>query len=163
VPATLLRLERYLSRPRLHDNRRVKRVTILHVGLPVLAGGLMYLAFRSADHLLFRWADALGLGSLVAMLRVWAVPLRPTNEWILYSLPDALWLYAFVYFMAVTWRGRSLEARLWCALPPALAFGSEIAQGVGLLQGTFAVGDLVAYAAAIGLATFTLPAREVAA
>lgn len=127
--------------------------------MPVVVGGLIYVAFRSQDHLLFHWANALGLTPAVSWLRAAAAPLSPPLGWILYSLPDGLWLYAFAFFMASTWCERSLEASAWRLLPLALAVGSELAQVVGALPGTFDPMDLLTYAVAFLLAELTAARR----
>ncbi len=126
----------------------------LHVVVPVVLGGLLYGAFRSQDHLLFAWADGLALTPAMTWLRTVAADFRPDSTWLLYSLPDGLWLYAFAFFMTSTWREAGIEARLWRFLPLALALGSEAAQGLHLLQGTFDMVDVATYIVAFALATF---------
>lgn len=130
----------------------MKRLHVLHVALPVIAGGWLYVQFRATDHLLFSWLDRLGLSPAVAWLRAATRGLAPTSEWLLYSLPDGLWLYAFAFTLAYTWREPGTEARCWRALPLALGLGSELAQGLGLLEGTFDVADALTYVAAFVLA-----------
>lgn len=113
----------------------------------------MYVQFRAADHLLFTWLDIMGLSPAVAWLRAGtAAGLTPTSEWLLYSLPDGLWLYAFAFAMAWTWREPGTEARCWRLTPLALGLGSELAQALGVLPGTFDVADALTYVAAFALA-----------
>jgi hypothetical protein len=126
----------------------------LHVAVPVLLGGLVYCSFRSTDHLLFRWLDALHLTPAVDHLRRVAASWRPQSTWALYSLPDGLWLYGFCCAMRSLWRARG-EGLLWRGAPLALALGSEAAQGLGLLQGTFDPADVATYLVAFGLARVT--------
>lgn len=126
----------------------------LHVALPVLVGGLVYCAFRTTDHLLFRWLDAFALAPVIDGLRQAAAPWRPENTWVLYSLPDGLWLYAFAYAMRSLWTARG-EGSLWRAAPLALALGSEFAQALSVLQGTFDPLDVATYIGFYGLARLT--------
>ena len=135
----------------------MKRDDALHVTVPVLLGGLIYVAFRSPEHLLFQWAHAARLDGLVAALREICGSIRPSSEWLLFSLPDGLWLYGFACFMHVTWRGNGVEACGWRWLPLALALGSETAQGLGILQGTFDPADVVTYLAAFAVAAMRTP------
>lgn len=126
-----------------------------HVATPLLGGGLVYLVFRSPDLLVFRWIEA--LGGLPALLGLRAM-LEPTSQalpsWVLYSLPDGLWVYAFMSFMLHLWRGaRPGPRRFWAAMGPALGMGWEAGQWLGLTPGTFDVMDvaLMAVMACIAL------------
>ena len=116
---------------------------------------------------MFRWAHALGLDPLLVWLRSGTGSLRPLPSWFLYSLPDGLWLYAFTYGMRSTWRteiarGRT-DAIAWGLAPLALAIGSEAAQGVGWLQGTFDPIDVCTYVLAFVLAVVATQAPRAVA
>lgn len=123
----------------------------MHIAIPVVLGGLVYCAFRSRDHLLFSWLDAVSLTPSIDALRLAAAPWRPESSWVLYSLPDGLWLYGFAYAMRSVWPARG-EGALWRGAPLALALGSEAAQALQVLQGTFDPLDVATYLAAYGLA-----------
>ena len=51
----------------------------LHVLLPVLAGGLIYICWRDSDLFMFRWFGAIGLGTLVNDLRAAVDVVREGN------------------------------------------------------------------------------------
>lgn len=86
-------------------------------------------------------------------LRVFAER-HPLPNWVRYSLPDALWQYAFGATMAAVWRGEPLTKRKLAFLvaPAALGILVELGQGVGLVPGTFDLADVAASAAAALLA-----------
>lgn len=121
---------------------------MVHVALPVLLGGLIYVLWRSTDLLVFRWLAALGLDSIVASLRLLAAPFQeqlPT--WVFYSLPDGLWAYAVTACMALIWAGYSCVSRvIWLSAGPLIGIGSELGQLVGMVPGTFEFADITLYA-----------------
>jgi hypothetical protein len=86
----------------------------------------------------FDWVRALGLGTLLQSLRA---PLRPlaaaSPDWLLYSLPDALWTYALTAAMGWIWAGRwTGTAWIWLGLGLLIGCGGEALQALGLLPGT---------------------------
>lgn len=129
---------------------------LAHVVLPIVLGAAVYLLWRSPRLLVFRWMEAASLDGIVAAARLWAAGTRPPG-WLLFSLPDALWVYAFTACMALIWRGRPpRQAAFWIALGPLLSVGSELAQLAGALPGTFDPADLWLSAAASALPLYLL-------
>lgn len=63
--------------------------------LSLACGGVIYLAFRSEDLLLYKAVDACGGMSLLTKMRNLASAYS-CPEWVVYSLPDALWLTAYL-------------------------------------------------------------------
>lgn len=128
------------------------------------AAGLIYLAFRAPALRLFTWADALGLSAAVAELRAVARDHAPP-DWVLFSLPDALWQLAFAFTLFRLSRGaRAVERAAWCAAPVAIGLGLELGQAAGAVPGTFDPVDLTLSIAAVGVAwaaSATLTAREI--
>ena len=126
------------------------RFVFLHVVLPLAVGGGIYLLFRETDLVVFRMAGFLGLSGMVETARQFFEPIHPPHL-VVYSLPGALWLYAFIALMATVWRGEGkLRTRApWILLPLLVAAGSEGAQWLGLTDGTFDWGDVGLYVAAV--------------
>src|SRR6188508_1513709 len=92
-----------------------------HVAAPLVVGALLYLGFRSDRLLGWQWADAIGIGSVAhaarSLVQDLAVP-----DWVRFSLPDALWVYALAYAVARVQRTASrTERAAWLAI--VLAFG----------------------------------------
>ena len=108
-------------------------------------GGLIYLAFRSESLLMFSWAKILGLESQIEHLRIIMQPYYPSSEWMLFSLPDGLWVLSYVIMMAAVWKFQIREHWIMIGLIPAIAICSELLQALGLFSGTFDVSDLLTY------------------
>jgi hypothetical protein len=66
--------------------------------------------------------------------------------WILYSLADGLWVYAYINLMLYIWDCRIDGASFfWFFIVPFLSIFSEILQSAGILSGTFDAMDLFMY------------------
>ncbi len=118
---------------------------ILFSLLPLLAGTLVYLGWRSDSLLVFRWLDLIEMTDLVARLRESTLA-RPLPPWVRYSLPDGLWVFAATNALGAVWAGgRDREARWWLFVPLGFALLSEVAQLTNRLSGTFSAGDVIAY------------------
>jgi hypothetical protein len=121
------------------------------VVLPVVLGAGVYLLWRSTRLRVFRWVDDVAAGGALSSLRHAVASVRLPG-WVLFSLPDALWVYAFTACMALIWRPRpGRQAVFWIAIAPVLALGAELGQLAGLVPGTFDAADfwLSALASAI--------------
>jgi hypothetical protein len=143
----------------LAGNSRTTRLLVT-VALPLLAGGLIYLLWRTPDGWIFRAFEQLGLSGAVAAIQQWAGAVKPRLPWwFLYSLPDGLWVFAGTSWMALIWSGsrHRRAAALWIALCPALAVGGEVAQLHPAVSGTFALLDLLFYALGALLAVALAP------
>lgn len=108
-------------------------------------GGVIYLAFRQQDMLLFMVSDALGLGPSIDALRDMMAPLRPDVPWVLYALPDGLWTLSSILCMTALWHPDVRRQRLWALPIPAVGIGSELLQAIGWMPGVFDVADLLCY------------------
>ena len=106
-----------------------------HVLVPVAIGASIYVGWRSTDILVFDWIDAIGGSDLIV---------RPKTElpfWVLYALPDGLWVYAYTSWMLLIWRRPSLW--VWSGL--ILAVGAEVGQLMGFVSGTYSLLDVAFY------------------
>lgn len=117
---------------------------VLHVLTPVIAGGLIYVRWRDANLLMFKWFRVLGLEPVVGLLRSGAGEPSGSFFWLAYSLPDGLWVYALTALMVFLWRdARSPMKLLWPSLGLLLGAGSELGQLAGIVPGSFDVIDLL--------------------
>jgi hypothetical protein len=123
----------------------------LHVLLPLLVGGSLYVLYRPRTLVMFRWFDQLGVGPFVDRCRAaMAVPDGALPEMVVFCLPNALWLYAFVFLIGAIWQGQEKRlARLWIAVPVLLGLGPELGQLVGLVPGTFDILDVATSVVAV--------------
>jgi hypothetical protein len=130
---------------------------VLHVATPILIGAAIYTCWRSTTLLVFAWYKWLHLYGLVATIRHAVWPVRHfLPGWILFSLPDGCWVYAFTALLAGAWKNSSYAGwtTFWCLLPAVLAVGAEGGQAFHLVPGTFDVADLMVYLIAGTLATY---------
>lgn len=117
---------------------------VLHVLAPLMAGGLIYVRWRDANLLMFKWFRAFGLETVVSWLRAGAGEPSGWFFWLAYSLPDGLWVYALTALMVFLWRdARSPMKFLWPSLGLFLGAGSELGQLAGVVPGSFDLIDLL--------------------
>ena len=113
----------------------------------LLLGGLIYILFRTCSLKMFAWYEALGLSSLtIALRKLTFSSTHKIPEWVLFSLPDGLWIFSYVSLMLFIWSNTvSFKNLFWILSIPFLAIGSEIGQRLGLIPGTFDLPDLLLY------------------
>jgi hypothetical protein len=116
----------------------------LHSVLPVLTGGAIYVCWRAQSILMFAWFRRIGLAPLIIRLRDFSAPAGPfLPRWVLFSLPDALWIYALTAFLASFWLnvGNHKLRLAWLSVGFVLGAGAEFGQLVGVVHGTFDPAD----------------------
>ncbi|MDD2666875.1 MAG: hypothetical protein PHX87_02600 [Candidatus Peribacteraceae bacterium] len=120
---------------------------LFHVLLPIMAGSLIYVLWRSEQLLVFRWIETARLLDAVTMIRI-NVQTHALYEWFLFSFPAGLWAYSFSSAMCLVWRraGWCWSGFAWLSIAPSLAIGGELIQVVVSGLGTFDVIDLAFYA-----------------
>jgi hypothetical protein len=120
----------------------------------MLTGGMIYVLWRSESLLMFSWFDALGIGPTVRMFREHAAPhAHALPHFIVFSLPQALWLFSGILFFRCIWpTGSRGSYMLWTGVFVAIAFGFELGQLLNVVPGCFEVGDALSLIAACLLA-----------
>ena len=122
--------------------REPAKYLAVHVLLPIGLGALIYLLFRGSHLLVFQWVTAIGLDPLLDPLRRACEASRP-HDLIVFSVPDALWVYATTSLMVVAWRSSSNLLRVpWIHAGWALALAAELGQAVAIVPGTYDAMDL---------------------
>lgn len=119
------------------------------IGLAMLLlviGGGIYLLMRQPVMLMHKVASELGIGTLIDKGRMlvlgWQLP-----EWMIFSLPGALWSTAYILIIdALLSKSPSWRRFAVAAFIPLVGIVSELLQFVGLLPGTFDALDIIAYA-----------------
>ena len=125
----------------------------LHVIVPVFLGTAIYLLFRTTNLLVFDWLGAIHLTEFVSSARQFVSAVR-LPDWLLYSLPDGLWLYAITCWMILIWNRQPPLPWLLCGL--ALGLGGELGQALAFVPGTYQHLDMFFYITAFLLALFQL-------
>lgn len=113
---------------------------LLHIVAPVVVGGAIYVLWRSHSLLVFSWLRLARLTTTVAYLRSAAASVRRHLPiFVVSSLPDAIWTYAFTCAMRRIWVDQpfSLKSSIWQAIPLILSVGSEFGQLLHIVPGTF--------------------------
>jgi hypothetical protein len=122
-----------------------------HVCFPITIGATIYSLWRSDRLLVFTWYGWLGLKAPLLVLRANLAGIRNfLPDFVLYSLPDALWVYSFTFLMESVWfrHSRSFGRTFWVFLPVSLAVGAEAGQLFKVVPGTFDLTDIAGYIAA---------------
>jgi len=119
----------------------------------LLVGGLIYLLFRTSSLKMFEWYNTIGLGTFTNKLRVLTLPFAyKIPDWILYSLPDGLWIFSYISLILFIWQNKiSKNSLFWILLIPFIAISSEIGQLFRIVPGTFDLTDIILYL--IGITT----------
>ena len=69
---------------------------LIHILLPILLGGFIYILLRSSSLLMFQWFESIGILEIVLSFRNISIGLKTSvPSWFYYSLPDGLWVYSF--------------------------------------------------------------------
>jgi hypothetical protein len=110
----------------------------------------IYADFNMANNTLhltvFHWVSTIGLYSSVIKARAifdigYLIP-----GWVIYSLPNGLWAYSFMFFISFIWGDvKSLGKIIFIVLVVILSVGSELGQLFGLIPGTFCLADMFFY------------------
>lgn len=113
--------------------------------LPVFVGGFIYLTYRTTNLLMFVWFEKIGLDELISSLRTnYYLQNLIIPDWVKFSLPDALWLFSFVYVLLTLWNFRiNKNSIFWILLAPIIGVFSEFGQLIGIIPGTFDIADLL--------------------
>ncbi len=156
-------------------HRSITAAYALHVILPIVGGGIICVLWRPTCLLVFRWIEAVHLDRLAMDARAAGEAMRPgIPDWFIYSLPDCLWSYAVVACIGIIWREETQLDRRWYTLPtqhpfsalawlavgPIMGVGSELAQALGWLRGTFELLDLAFYISGSLLAWWIICSAE---
>ena len=96
----------------------VRMSSLLHIVGPLLIGGLIYLGWRSPSLLMFGWLDHLGCTDAVTLFREQLHPFeRNLPEWVLYSVPDAAWVWSMTSCFTLIWKQySSKESIFWACI-----------------------------------------------
>lgn len=109
---------------------------------PIVIGAMIYVLFRTTNLLVFRWIEAIGLLQFTLQLRQLCSGVA-LPDWLLYSLPDGLWVFAFTRWIILIWDRAPPLA--WLVIGAALGVGGEFGQVIGIVPGTYQHLDMVFY------------------
>ena len=125
--------------------RRKRTISIcLAIGC-LLLGSALYVLFRPTTLLMFHWADSLGMTRSISTMRTWVNGFdRYLPTWVVYSLPFALWVSSYLFFIKRIWsNSTSLVRHAWFWCIPVIAIAAELAQSISIIPGRFDRVDLI--------------------
>ena len=99
---------------------------------PIALGTAIYVGWRTTSLLVFDWMAICGIPSDVFR------PRTNIPKVLLYSLPDACWVFAGTSWMLIIWR----RLHAWVFIFGALAIGGEFGQAFQIVPGTFEWKDI---------------------
>ncbi|HUR31485.1 MAG TPA: hypothetical protein VMZ69_08620 [Saprospiraceae bacterium] len=108
----------------------------------LLLGALLYSATRSESIYLNQFVSQFGDG---AVLRFFQKLIHNTDipEWIIYSLPDGLWMFALILLILMLWDFKLNKGSfLWVIIAFFLGILFEALQGLHIVRGTFDIIDI---------------------
>jgi len=123
---------------------RFNRLNILLGSFALLLGGIIYILFRASEPVFFKWIPGPGLASWFGFARQSSVTFSHSlPEWIVFSLPNGLWAFAYALIITGIWAGSKSWLRIfWMASIPVLVLGFELLQLTGTIPGIFCVHDM---------------------
>ncbi len=128
-------------------NQRIVKVLLSFAIL--IIGGLIYVGFRDKSLLMFRWFEQLGISGEVDTFRN-LVNSEGIYGWVKNSLPDGLWIFAYMFLVDAIWNGsKSISSYIFIFSLPCFALLSEFLQYFGLFTGVFDWVDVASYLFAI--------------
>ena len=130
-------------------------IRIILGSISIFVGGTIYILWREPILHMFNWLDIIGLHSIFLLLRDWASNIYIPPDWLLYSLPTALWTFGGLLLFQAIWRDSNRINLYWLIIFCCIALGIEFSQKLDLIPGTFDINDLILSSFAI-IASFTL-------
>ncbi len=135
----------------------------LHIFLPIFIGASIYLLFRKDTLLVFSWIDYIGASEIVSFIRDNVFFIRKyIPGFILYSLPDGIWVYSGTVAFAIIWKNypNNFLCVFWITLSFSCAIVAEILQLFGIVNGTFCSLDILSYILFFCLALYLYAKRR---
>lgn len=113
----------------------------------LILGTTIYLLFRTSTLKVFKWLKIFEIDFVNSNLRRSSISyFAYLPKWMLFSLPDGLWIFSYVCAMVYIWNFKiHLQSICWIAIIPCIAIASEIGQATDLVPGTFDPLDLFFY------------------
>ena len=121
---------------------KIKNSIFIHVLIPMLIGGFIYILFRNQNLLMFRWFEFLGLDNIIKYYRG-VIDHNMIPFWIKYSLPDGVWVYSLTSLMLIIWYNHTGKLKyFWIFFGPFFGLFLEFGQLVNIVPGTYDNMDL---------------------
>ena len=111
--------------------------------IPLIIGGLLYIAYRPLGLKMFNWFRFIGIEKLILELREVFSSYTP-SDFFIYNLPYGLWSFSLSIILIMVWEFK-LEKSLLLYLTISLfiVIGPELLQYFKTIPGTFDLIDLL--------------------
>ena len=121
------------------------KLFLLLAAIAIFFGGLIYILWRPHEPQFFTLFSETWLGNWVNSVRqssLSASTILP--KWIIFSLPNGLWAFAYSLIITGIWSGSKSKIRyFWLTTIPVLVIGFEILQYAKIVRGTFCLQDIL--------------------
>jgi len=117
---------------------------IIHVIIPMIIGGLLYILYRDNSLLMFYWFRSLGIENFIILMRENVLLVNKIPNWVIFNLPNGIWIYSLTSLMLIIWYKDINKLKyIWLAIGPIIGISAEIGQFIHILPGTFDTTDLI--------------------
>ena len=121
-----------------------KNKIAIHVAIPILIGFFIYILFRPDKLIMFDWLNSLGIGESISNLRDQSPSNSKVPSWIIYNLPDGLWVYSLTALMLIIWQDtKDNKKYFWIFSPLIISIMIEIGQYALIIPGTYDYMDIL--------------------
>lgn len=121
------------------------RFFLFHVLFTMSFGFIIYLSFRSKSIIMFHWINIFENSSQLDTFREYLFRNFYPPYWLIYSLPDGLWVYALISTLFVVLGKDIFYQKFWLIVAIILGPLIEYLQFLKLFPGTFDIVDLLFY------------------
>lgn len=139
---------------RQYKRKIILTSTLTLAFLCLASGGFIYICFRPDSLIMFNWINNIGLSDAISALRNKISFHLP--HWVIYALPDGLWVYSYVIFMSWIWKFDIRKGIVFILAIPIIGIVSEFAQQFGIIPGVFDWADLICYSVGTAVGIFTV-------
>lgn len=122
----------------------IKTIIVIIAMMALSVGGMIYVFFRPESIIMFKWFPLLGVvHKQVSVFHTIHLP-----DFLVYSMPDGLWLFSYILLIGVIWNFNYHRCLFMIMLLPVYAITHEILQLYHLVPGYFDILDFVVYVVA---------------
>ena len=131
-----------MAQPTIYNSHA--KIKLLLASISILMGTLIYILLRPSKTIFFKWINTFGYDNWINTTRQHlSTSSAFIPDWIIYSLPNGLWAFAYTIITVGIWRkNKSSIKYFWLSTIPILIFGYELLQLSPFLNGTFCLQDI---------------------
>ena len=116
----------------------------------LLIGSTIYITARPKTLLLFDWSNKIGISPWINYIRNSLSFINSFPDWLIYSLPNGLWLSSLITAIYAIWLNDNKNAEIYSYSFIAIALFIELGQLGKIVIGNFDLMDIV-FICALGL------------